>query len=871
MRYSRFFLVALTLSWYTPFSLVWAQTGTQPSEKVVAHGKSLRYWIDCLKDPEVLVREEGILVLADLGPAAKDAIPELTKLLKDEHLAVRFKSATALAKIDRQLGKTVVPMLCEGAKQGGALDRAQAVQLLGQMGADAKDGCETLLESLNDPDANVRHFASQALNQIGEAAIPTVQAALAHKDVTLRRQAAETLGRMGARAKPAAPALTELLKDDDRLTRVKAAQALWWIDQRVAVVIPVLAESMQDKDVTVRRAANTALYQIQPRPKEALPAFLAALKDEDALMRVQSAQAVWEIDHKADEVMPALLDVLKHSKDQMIAMNQALLVLGLMGAEAKEAVPALIEILQTPNTPFMYQVSNALGQIGASAVGPLGEVLANKETPVTLLYPIIQALAQIGPEGAEPLLKALEHENQVVRQNAIQALGRMGPGAKPAVPKLIEFLSGNDAGLRNSALWALNQLGLDGRAAIPALVENLKSPEQYVVIQSIQALRNMNPDSKVIVPALSDCLKSTNPTIRAYAADLIAAVDRENAAVMPVLIELLKQRNSEALALAALGHMGRAAKEAVPELVQLLRVPPQQVNRLTILQTISQIGPAATEAAPALLDLLKSDRDPNNRNYALAALKNIRGDAKEVVPAMLALLNETNANMNEKHYAIDVLAAHGTEAKEAIPALQEMLKRPDLTRARAADALVQIAPDRAKELVYPAMEPWLSQQAFFSTPAAQVVLKFDKDNQKAIDALVQGLKDSGDYNRQNAADALAKTGANGKKAIPALKEALKDGAPNVRTRAALALWKIDNQSAEIVLPLLLDELKTKEPPHMRLVAIHAVAELGSDAKKVIPELLELRKHRDLGVRNAATEAIKKIDPDAYAKIGMPEK
>jgi hypothetical protein len=352
---------------------------------------------------------------------------------------------------------------------------------------------------------------------------------------------------------------------------------------------------------------------------------------------------------------------------------------------------------------------------------------------------------------------------------------------------------------------------------------------------------------------------------------LIVAVDKDNAAVMPVLIDLLKQRNSEALAMTALSHMGRAAKEAVPELVNLLKLPPQQFNRLALLQTLSQIGPDAKEAVPALLELLKTDRDTNNRNYALAALKNIRGEAKDVVPAMIALLDDKNANINEKHFAIDVLAAHGTEAKQAIPALQEYLKRPDLTRARAADALVQIAPDQAKELVYPAMEPWLSQQAFFSTPAALVVLKFDQENQKAFDALVQGLKDSGDYNRQNAADALAKTGTIGKKAIPALKDALKDTAPNVRTRAALALWKIDNQSAEIVLPVLIDGLRAKGLSHLRVLAVNVVAELGGDAKKVIPELLELRKDRDLALRNAATEAIKKIDPDAYAKIGMPDK
>ncbi|HEY1859328.1 MAG TPA: HEAT repeat domain-containing protein, partial [Gemmataceae bacterium] len=161
--------------------------------------------------------------------------------------------------------------------------------------------------------------------------------------------------------------------------------------------------------------------------------------------------------------------------------------------------------------------------------------------------------------------------------------------------------------------------------------------------------------------------------------------------------------------------------------------------------------------------------------------------------------------------------------------------------------------------------------AFFTIPAAQVVLKFDHENQKAFDALMRGLKDPGDLNRQNAADALAKTGADGKTAVPALKEALKDVAPAVRTKVALALWKIDSESVETVLPILIDALKAKGPSHVRVVGVNALAEFGKDAKKVIPDLLEIRKDRDIALRNAATEAIKKIDPDAYAKIGMLDK
>ena len=75
----------------------WEQAAKkQPSEEPLAQGKPLRYWIDQLKDDDVLTREEAIEVLAELGPAAKEAVPALRRFLKDEQATVRFRAAVAL-------------------------------------------------------------------------------------------------------------------------------------------------------------------------------------------------------------------------------------------------------------------------------------------------------------------------------------------------------------------------------------------------------------------------------------------------------------------------------------------------------------------------------------------------------------------------------------------------------------------------------------------------------------------------------------------------------------------------------------------------------------------------------------------------------
>jgi HEAT repeat protein len=865
-------ILAVTWAVFVGIASVFGQT-TPPAAGPMAHGKPLQYWIDALKDEEALVREEGILVLTDLGPAAKDALPELTKLLKDPNLPVRVKAATALFRIDRQQGKNAVPALCDGVKQGNSTERIQAIQLLGQIGPDAKDACTTLLETLNETDGNLRNTASFALNQIGEAAVPPLKDALKHKEAAMRQVAAETLGRMGPKAKDASDALKDRLKDDDGLTRVKAAQALWFIERQIEVTVPVLGEGMKDKDVNVRRAASLALLQLQPRPKETLPIFTAALKDEDAVTRVQAAQAVWEINHKVDEVLPVLLGVVKDPKEHALALNQTLTVLNQMGSEAKAAVPPLVELLKAPNNNlYVYGVTNTLGTIGPASVPPLAELLANKDTEPRILYPVIQALGRVGPEGADPLMKALDHENATIRPQVVMSLGQMGPAAKAAVPKLADMAKGGDANLRNNAINALMQIGPDARAAVPTLVENLKDPNQYVVTQSLQALRQIQPEPKTVMPDLQELLKSTNPYQRAMTADAMVAVDHENKTVLPVLIELLGDKQWWGTAVLALGRMGPNAKEAVPDLVKLLKTPPNPFARTQIVSALGQIGPEAKAAVPALLDLIKAEKEINIRHAALGALKAIHADSKEVAPAMLALLKENDPNTFIRYTALEVLGQGGKESKEAIPVLVEGLKNGDVIyRVRAADALSKIDPDQAKEKATPVLEEILTQQNYFRWQAAAVLVRIDPDHRKAWDAFHEVLKDPLENNRALALDALGQIAADAKTMVPDIKNALKDSAPNVRIQAALALWKIDKQSDDAV-AVLTAVLKQKDMlPHLRTPAVNALATLGADAKKAVPDLLEVRRDRDISLRNAATEAIKKIDPEAFAKIGMPEK
>src|SRR5437016_4958408 len=101
-----------------------------PAEPTFAD-KPLAHWIGLLKADNLLLREEAATILAEIGPAAKEALPELRPLLKAESTALRLRAGIAFWKIDRDT-KAALPVLQEALKEGHASRRTLALRTLTQ-------------------------------------------------------------------------------------------------------------------------------------------------------------------------------------------------------------------------------------------------------------------------------------------------------------------------------------------------------------------------------------------------------------------------------------------------------------------------------------------------------------------------------------------------------------------------------------------------------------------------------------------------------------------------------------------------------------------------------------------------------------------
>ena len=94
------------------------------------------------------------------------------------------------------------------------------------MGRIAASTVPRLILLLQDPNSNVFNSASQALEEMGEAASPKLIPLLESSNPRTRKRAALALGHMGKASLPAIPQLILLLQDPDSNVLLAAQSAL---------------------------------------------------------------------------------------------------------------------------------------------------------------------------------------------------------------------------------------------------------------------------------------------------------------------------------------------------------------------------------------------------------------------------------------------------------------------------------------------------------------------------------------------------------------------------------------------------------------------------------------------------------------------
>ncbi len=269
----------------------------------------------------------------------------------------------------------------------------------------------------------------------------------------------------------------------------------------------------------------------------------------------------------------------------------------------------------------------------------------------------------------------------------------------------------------------------------------------------------------------------------------------------------------------------------IDKLVPQLSAPSVEVRRTAAFE-LSKLGPDAKAALPALIAALD---DPDKQVWALAVgtIASIGPAAKEAIPALLAALDtrEMRGRRERDRVQTTMRSAHALSriGAAAIPALITALESEDSgVRAGAARALGGMGP-AAKD---------------------------------GIPGLIANLGHREGFVRREVVDAFGQIGL---AAVPALLGELGGKESADRATAALALGEIGH-AAKDASPALLKMLGRETDPFARAAALSVLPKVGSDARAMVPLLIDGLCSETETIRSASMTALLIVKPSGESVV-----
>lgn len=252
----------------------------------------------------------------------------------------------------------VVSRIVRGARSRFKWSRARALRILGEL--KLPQSVPTLLNSLDDKDADVRNVAARSLGRMKlQAAEEALVGLLGKHDQSVSARIAAICIEMGPRT---SPLLIKTLRDGTPKARFWAARILGEIADPRAT--RSLGEALLDSDADVRSAAARAIGRTGDRTMG--PAVAPLLADPVWYVRAHAAEALGKI---GDGSFAAPLAEALRDQSWWVRKN-ALDALVLLGEPAK---PALFRALESEDRFARDSAVDALMSLGVTAIVPRRE------------------------------------------------------------------------------------------------------------------------------------------------------------------------------------------------------------------------------------------------------------------------------------------------------------------------------------------------------------------------------------------------------------------------------------------------------------------------------------------------------------------
>lgn len=564
-----------------------------------------------LKHSDNDVQREVVDALALMGPEAK---PPVVEALSAKESRERMASVMTLAAMGRTAQDAAPAMLEQLGKETDVAVRVNLLTALPKVGADSKTLVPRLIDALKDSNETIRHAAVNGLLSFPSARkeiVESLTALLHDQNKELSQRAAYVLGRFGVAAASTTPVLLEIIAKQTPPDPV-FIDALVQIGEPAIPPILAAAEKVPLEQLT---ADHWMVKCLQSMGAFAVSSVRNGLGHKNPSVRLLSVRALTALGQDASDAATSLLEKL--DDPDVYVRAAALGALVAVEAPSKLTIPRIEKSLNDPSPVVRLGAAQLVPKLGEEGkhlnVAVIGKL---NDSDATVRRGIIDVL---GPDqaGAIPMLMPLL-DNAELRAPTLQALGRMGANAKPAIAKLTELLPKVDKDGQVLILNSIAHVGIAAAEARPAIDLLRVDGDAKVRAQAISAAASIEGNPEARATLLASALDDTDGTVRKAAADAIIPLGDKLGEAGPKLFELLKSDRDHELALVTL----RQVRVRDLELLKSALTLPQPDSKMYACEAIGRIGKDARSAASALQPVM-DDPDEEVSRAARRALRAI--------------------------------------------------------------------------------------------------------------------------------------------------------------------------------------------------------------------------------------------------------
>ena len=379
-----------------------------------------------------------------LGLIGEPAVASLTLGMSSDVEVVRLAATRALGGV-RPSNSSLLQKLVGAVDDKSAQVREIAVTSLIAAANEADFTKDAILKATNDVEPKVRAVAIQSLRSFkftDETTQETLDRGLKDTSPEVRSNALLVLSEMPKLLQGQKVELVGMVNDADGKVRAMAVQTIGKLEKKQVneTVVNACLTALGDSDYAVRIAATESVKSLGIVEQAVLEALGGNLVDDLALLRV-TLNAISGFGDKASPLIETVSHLASHEKAEVRVA--ALNALAAIVKDPKLLAGHLTKALDDKEWEVRRVAGVALGKLGPEAkdsVPKLFRMLSSNEDRDFASSSLKEI--NTAPVEAIPLfLESLDSEERRTAFYAVTLLGKIGPAASEALPKLEAMLA----------------------------------------------------------------------------------------------------------------------------------------------------------------------------------------------------------------------------------------------------------------------------------------------------------------------------------------------------------------------------------------------------------------------------------------------